>query len=119
MAAKPRRREEALLYAVSKDGIHWAKPELGLIEFNGSKKNNIVLEYNHGMAVMKDPHETDPQKRYKAIHPEREHSAVWFSADGIVWGNKHDVGPIDFGGCPSWSQYGSVNPGTRPTGYWA
>ena len=91
------RREFGVCYATSKDGICWEKPVLGLIDFNGSKKNNIVLEYNHGVAVMKDPHETDPQKRYKAIHPEREHGAVWFSADGIVWGNKHDVGPIDFG----------------------
>ncbi len=31
-------------YATSKDGIHWEKPELGLIDFNGSKKNNIVIE---------------------------------------------------------------------------
>ena len=29
-------------YAESRDGIHWVKPELGLFEFAGSKKNNIV-----------------------------------------------------------------------------
>ena len=29
-------------YAESNDGIHWRKPELDLIEFNGSKKNNIM-----------------------------------------------------------------------------
>jgi hypothetical protein len=29
-------------YAESLDGIHWVKPELGLFEFQGSKKNNIV-----------------------------------------------------------------------------
>ena len=29
MSAKPNRREEALLYATSDDGIHWEKPELG------------------------------------------------------------------------------------------
>lgn len=84
-------------YATSKDGIHWDKPELGLIEFNGSKKNNIVIEYNHGVTVMKDLHETDPQKRYKAIHPERESSYVWFSPDGIHWGEGIDVGPMDYG----------------------
>ena len=84
-------------YATSKDGIHWEKPELGLIDFEGSKKNNIVLEYTHGVAVIKDLHEADPQKRYKAIHPERSGSAVWFSPDGIHWGTKHDAGPIDHG----------------------
>ena len=29
-------------YAESRDGFHWVKPELGLFEFEGSKKNNIV-----------------------------------------------------------------------------
>lgn len=28
-------------YAESRDGIHWKKPELGVIEFRGSKKNNL------------------------------------------------------------------------------
>ena len=34
--------EELYCYAESGDGIEWAKPELGLFEFRGSKKNNIV-----------------------------------------------------------------------------
>jgi hypothetical protein len=29
-------------YAESQDAIHWVKPELGLFEFGGSKRNNIV-----------------------------------------------------------------------------
>jgi hypothetical protein len=91
------KRKFGVCYATSKDGIHWEKPELGLIEFEGSKENNIVIEYNHGVTVMKDLHETDPQKRYKAIHPEEESSYVWFSADGIHWGEKIDVGPMDHG----------------------
>ena len=33
-------------YAESYDSIHWRKPELGLIEFNGSKKNNIMFADN-------------------------------------------------------------------------
>jgi hypothetical protein len=68
-----------------------------VIDFNGSKKNNIVINYTHGVAVMKDLHETDPKKRYKAIHPERSNSAVWFSADGIRWGKKLNGGTIDRG----------------------
>jgi len=33
-------------YAESRDGIRWTKPNLGLFEFNGSKKNNLVwFEY--------------------------------------------------------------------------
>jgi hypothetical protein len=90
-------RDYGVCYATSKDGIHWDKPELGVIEFNGSKMNNIVIVYNHGVAVMKDLHETDPNKRYKAFHPESENSPVWFSADGIHWGESINVGPIDNG----------------------
>jgi len=90
-------RDFGVCYATSKDGIHWEKPELGLIEFEGSKENNIVIEWNHGVTVMKDLNETDPQKRYKAIHPENESSYVWFSPDGIHWGERIDVGPMDHG----------------------
>ncbi|MFH1006829.1 MAG: hypothetical protein V1800_04910 [Candidatus Latescibacterota bacterium] len=32
-----------LCMAVSSDGIHWSKPSLGLVEFQGSKDNNIVF----------------------------------------------------------------------------
>ena len=64
-------------YAESRDGIHWSKPKLGLIEFNGSKQNNIVLaaesiaeisvDPGH-IAVFKDanPH-CPPEARYKAV----------------------------------------------------
>jgi len=90
-------RDYGVCYATSKDGIHWDKPELGVIEFNGSKKNNIVIVFDHGVTVMKDLHETDPQKRYKAFHPESENSAVWFSPDGIHWGKAINVGPVDNG----------------------
>ena len=98
-------RDFGVCYATSKDGIHWEKPELGLIEFEGSKENNIVIEWNHGVTVMKDLHETDPQKCYKAIHPENESSYVWFSPDGIHWGERIDVGHMDNGdtnNCVSW-----------------
>ncbi len=40
-----KRREahpEVTCYAESRDGITWERPELGLFEFDGSKKNNIV-----------------------------------------------------------------------------
>src|SRR5262245_26626832 len=37
------RHSQSVCYATSTDGIHWEKPDLGLIEFRGSKRNNIVL----------------------------------------------------------------------------
>ncbi len=80
-----RDRDFGVCYATSTDGIHWVKPELGIVEFQGNKKNNIVLRALHGVGVIKDLHETDPQKRYKAIHPHRGHTNVWFSPDGLNW----------------------------------
>ncbi len=80
-----RDRGFGVCYAVSKDGIHWKKPELGVVEFQGSKRNNLVLRAEHGAGVIKDLHESDPQKRYKAIHPFRGHMLVWFSPDGLRW----------------------------------
>jgi len=34
-------RWRPMCYAESADGVHWTKPELGLVDFNGSTKNNI------------------------------------------------------------------------------
>jgi hypothetical protein len=35
---------ETLCLAESADGIHWSRPELGVVEFEGSKKNNLLLD---------------------------------------------------------------------------
>jgi hypothetical protein len=88
-------RKGGVCYAVSKDGIHWEKPELDVVDFHGSKKNNIVLRAEHGIGVMKDLHETDPQKRYKAIHPFKDRTQVWFSPDGLNWTEKRLPGLDD------------------------
>jgi hypothetical protein len=31
------------VYVESQDGISWTRPNLGIVEFNGSKENNIIL----------------------------------------------------------------------------
>jgi len=84
-------REEGLLYATSEDGIHWDKPALGLIEFEGSRQNNIVMRRaTHGIhagGVFKDAVDSDPARRYKFIHrnPRAGRMASCFSADGLNW----------------------------------
>ncbi|MBI3943353.1 MAG: hypothetical protein HY326_10105 [Chloroflexi bacterium] len=35
--------KEVTCYAESSDGIHWVKPNVGLVDFQGSKENNIIL----------------------------------------------------------------------------
>jgi hypothetical protein len=63
-----------LCYAESKDGLHWSKPELGLVEFRGSRQNNIVIDGQqcpyksfHGNSVFLDP-TAPPATRFKVIY---------------------------------------------------
>ena len=99
----PDGREMGVCYATSNDGIHWDKPELGLVEFNGNKKNNLLMRgqhfegvFNgpHGAGVFKDIHESNPAKRYKMIFKGTK-MAVSFSADGLHWSEAINCPQID------------------------
>ncbi|RQP10307.1 MAG: hypothetical protein EAS52_22900 [Parapedobacter sp.] len=66
-----------MCYAESDDGVNWVKPALGLVEFNGSKDNNICLiegephsltRVNDFLSVLYEPDEPDTSKRYKAVY---------------------------------------------------
>ena len=63
-------------YAESRDGVTWEKPDLGIIDYRGSKKNNLV--WNKGQSVnfsggfnlcpFKDESPgSSPDHRYKAL----------------------------------------------------
>jgi len=84
---RPRGREMGVCYATSKDGLKWTKPELGLIEFNGSKANNLVVRGPHGAGLFKDPRDADPKRRYKLFYKGRS-MCVRFSPDGLRWGKE-------------------------------
>ncbi len=77
-------REMGICYATSKDGLKWTKPALGLVEFNGSKQNNLVARGPHGAGIYFDPHETDPARRYKMLLQGKSTSGA-FSPDGLRW----------------------------------
>ena len=89
----PRDREMAICYATSKDGLTWNKPEQGLVEYQGSKANNILWRGvdnaipggPHGSGILRDLRDPDPDRRYKAFLKSKILS-VAFSADGIHWG---------------------------------
>ena len=55
-------------YAQSEDAYHWTRPELGLIDFEGSTKNNMVTDKGGDMfkAVFEDPLAPD-EERFKAM----------------------------------------------------
>ena len=49
-------------YATSHNGIHWERPNLGLIDYRGSKDNNLVLSDAAFANVIEDHGDTDPAR---------------------------------------------------------
>lgn len=56
-------------YLESKDGFTWERPKLGLVEYQGSKENNLIPSRPPGQ-VFVDP--TSPEERYKCIWVEED-----------------------------------------------
>ena len=75
-------QEMGVCYAQSRDGITWEKPNLGLVEYEGSERNNLVLRGVHGSGIFRDDSEEDASRRYKALF---QGLRVSFSPDGIDW----------------------------------
>jgi len=109
-------------YAESDDGITWRKPELGLVEFQGSKANNIILGSGpHGpldvdaarFAIFKDTNPaTTSDARYKGIFRSNKPQGliVLKSSDGINWQPMSDAPVITDGAFDSlnlafWDEY--------------
>ena len=84
-------------YAVSHDGIAWEKLHLNLVEWGGSKRNNICAPFKG--AVIKDRDEPDPARRYKMFVKKppdvADKMAIAYSPDGLHWGDMAylDLGP--------------------------
>lgn len=84
-------------YAESTDGIHFVKPELGLFEFQGSKRNNIIWAAPHldNFMVFKDLNPAcRPGETYKAVSSGvvNRQPVLWAlkSADGLRWSRLGD-----------------------------
>lgn len=81
-------------YAESHDGIHWTKPELGLFEVFGTKKNNVVLAdaatAPHNFCPMLDTRPGVPaEERFKAVGG-LSGLFAFVSADGVHWNKLRD-----------------------------
>ena len=99
---KPAHRE-VVCYAESRDGVKWTRPELSLVEFRGSKKNNIVWDglgsHNFTPFIDRNP-DCRPDAKYKALgrgkrtpdgKPGSIHQLFVFqSPDGIHWSLMRD-----------------------------
>jgi hypothetical protein len=75
-------------YAESTDGIHFKRPNLGLVEFQGSKENNIIyrgVEAHNFAPFLDNNPAAKPEERYKALAGIQSKLYAFVSADGIRW----------------------------------
>ena len=89
-----------IAYCESKDGIRWVKPALNRFEFEGSKKNNIVLTTVNGS----EPHDLSPfidtnpktKSKYKAVGLCQNPAGLYgFRSDNAIdWEVLNDDKPI-------------------------
>jgi hypothetical protein len=81
-------------YAESEDGINWTRPNLGLVEVDGSKQNNVILPEGRQFTPFLDTRPGVPaEERYKANMRDRvkpSHLLGYVSADGINWRQLRD-----------------------------
>lgn len=57
----------AMAYAESVDGFHWKKPDLNLIQYGGSRANNLITTLGNTACVFRDPNGI-PEERFKGVH---------------------------------------------------
>lgn len=94
-------------YAISTDGVHWEKPELGQVDLGGSKANNLLAigrQNAEGISVLRDDRDPDAGRRYKALY--WDHAAgkphVHPTLGRVLW---EDGSPTD-GAYVAWSADG-------------
>ena len=79
-------------YAVSQDGAHWTKPNLGQVDWEGSRDNNLIprgVNWMRRANVIKDLRDPDPRRRFKMTYVDvfdgQPAITKGYSADGIHW----------------------------------
>ena len=83
-----------IAYAKSVDGVEWERPNLGIMEFRGSRDNNYVFhrgKRNVTSGIYKDPTAEEGSRRYKMIYNCGDGVGVAFSPDGLRWAPEPDV----------------------------
>ncbi|HOW71978.1 MAG TPA: hypothetical protein PKY77_15370 [Phycisphaerae bacterium] len=75
------------LYATSSDGLKWEKPELGLVDYKGSAKNNLFLKRSHedhSPQVIHTPADPDPLRQYKLVTYEYGRTPPKYTVSGYL-----------------------------------
>lgn len=100
-------------YAESDNGMDWVFPKLGLLEYEGTKQNNVVYGRGltessgyHGGSIFKDP-SAPPSERFKIFHL-GEITQERLAEYRRVWPN--DVDPFQFDTNAVSALFGGVSP---------
>ena len=94
--------KKGIAVSESEDGVSWRHPELGLVEFEGSKKNSLIrFDYSEtgyepcgfdGFRVFVDESPDCPEgERIKAIANMHDRLQVYVSSDGYTFVHKGEV----------------------------
>jgi hypothetical protein len=84
---------QRVCFATSKDGYHWHKLNLNLVDYQGNKNNNLV-DLGQGSfhvatcIVFYEPDESDANRRFKMAFTSRKYQGLFgvaYSADGLAW----------------------------------
>ena len=115
---------EVTCVALSTDGVHWMKPDLGIHEVAGTRKNNLILSdifYSHNFTAFVDSKPGVPEdERFKALAgahismlPERYPGhemgvSAFVSGDGLHWRRKGERPVMDERHWPEVSDKSSI-----------
>ncbi len=87
-----------LLLATSDDGLHWQRPNLGLVEYQGDRNNNILPIQLHSPSITFDSAATGRgEPPYRLLGYTGNGYSVAHSADGLRW-SFYDKNPVLAGG---------------------
>lgn len=106
--------EQYVGVALSRDGINWERPDLGLHEVHDTRHNNVILvekEFCHSFSPFVDKPGTPKTQRFKSVAGETPDGLVMFSSeDGLHWEKMFGGQPVfpveyDWGSSPVfWSE---------------
>ena len=91
---------EVTRYCESRDGVAWTKPTLGLVEIDGSRENNVILNespFCHNFSPFLDTRPgVSATERFKALAGTRPSLVAFVSGDGIHWKKLRDAPVITY-----------------------
>ena len=93
-------------YAESDDGVHWLRPSLGLVEYQGSKDNSILWQrHAEDLLACVVVHPSPPSDEYRYLgyaydygrspaYLDKDGTLLAHSPDGIHWADDRDLNPV-------------------------